>query len=346
MDTKEIILGLFFSDEDNIVLDTIKFSKDLSEESKEQIKMLSFKFLGPLFLTAAAVEGDNWRIELIESNLSLHQMKLDQETDVIQSFFNLNSSMDTAEGESTNLFALIGSPYTEDIKDIYDRMVNYIHPSINQGKITNTKMKTEGFRFDKFVLGELKRGLELIESTLGASRKMYWEEQQKYNCVGLIERKNAEDLKVSNLYTVSVNDPIRPQLLDHFPSFYVMSILPDYYENLIDETLKIFEKIGILPNIRQIILKLKDKKVTYFEEFLVDSNDITRSYGVILIPAVDTFMDAHSISFYKKNLRLILDTNKNLDEILPKINTHFVLDKWGAVTDLDLHKIQSELDYR
>ena len=84
-------------------------------------------------------------------------MKLNQETDVIQSFFNLNSSMETKEGILTNLFALIGSPYTEDIKDIYGRMVDYIHPSINQGKIINEKLKTEGYRFDKFIMDEFNR---------------------------------------------------------------------------------------------------------------------------------------------------------------------------------------------
>ena len=143
--------------------------------------------------------------------------------------------------------------------------------------------------------------MNLIEYSLGSSRKMYWEEQQKYYWVGLIERKNAEDLKISNLYTIRLNDPMRNQLLDHFPSYYVMSVLPDYYENLIDETLKIFEKTGIFSNIRQIILKLKDKKVIYLEEFLVDSSNITKSYGAILIPAVDTFQDAKNLSFYKKN---------------------------------------------
>jgi len=346
LDTKDLILGLFFSDENNLVHDTLKFSEDLSEESKSELKMLSFKFLGPLFLTAAAVESNNWRIELIESTLSLHQMKLNQETDVIQSFFNLNSSMETEEGINTNLFALIGSPYTEDIKDIKDKMVNYIHPIINQGKIVNEKLKTEGFRFDHFVRDELKRGIDLIEYSLGSSRKMYWEEQQKYNCVALIERKNAEDLKISNLYTVDLNDPIRPQLLDHFPSFYVMSVLPDYYEKLIANTLKIFEKSSIFPNIRKITLRLKDKRVIYLEEFLVDSSNITRSYGVVLICAVDTFQDAQNLSFYKKNLRLMLDANKSLDEILPKINPHFVLEKWETVSDENLNKIQQQLDYR
>ena len=168
LDTKDLILGLFFSDENNLVHDTIKFSMDLSEESKSQLNMLSFKFLGPIFLTASAVEGDNWKIELIESTLSLDQMKLNQETDVIQSFFNLNSSIEVEDGISTNLFTLIGSPYTEDIKDLYDKMVNYIHPSINQGKMVNEKLKTEGYRFDHFVKEELQRGIDLIEYSLGS----------------------------------------------------------------------------------------------------------------------------------------------------------------------------------
>ena len=175
---------------------------------------------------------------------------------------------------------------------------------------------------------------------------MYWEEQQKYNCVGVIERISSEGIKNSDLFTVGLNDPIRPQLLDHFPSFYVMSILPDYYEKLINETLNIFEKSGIIPNIRKITIKSKEKKVIYLEEFLIDSDNKTRSYGVILIPAIDTFQDSHNLSFFKKNLRQILDANKRLEDILPKINPNFVSDKWSTVSDQDLNNIKAQLDSR
>ena len=126
MNNDERILGLFYSDSDNLIFDKIKLSEDLSEESKNNIDMVSYKFLGPVFLTTASNNEENWKIELIESSLSHYQGKI---SDVLQSFFSLNSSVNSGDGV-TNLFALIGSSYTEDIKDINDILANYIHPSI------------------------------------------------------------------------------------------------------------------------------------------------------------------------------------------------------------------------
>ncbi|MFW9874070.1 MAG: hypothetical protein ACFFG0_13260 [Candidatus Thorarchaeota archaeon] len=54
MNDEEIILGLFYADEDTLVFDNIKCSDDFSEEKRNELKMLSFKFLGPVFLTAAS----------------------------------------------------------------------------------------------------------------------------------------------------------------------------------------------------------------------------------------------------------------------------------------------------
>ena len=189
MKAEEIILGLFYADEDNLVFDKIKCSEDFSEEEKSDLKMLSFKFLGPVFLTAATGIGNNWIIEFIESSLSLSDTET-FDSDVIQSFFTLNSSMGTSDGK-TNLFALISTPFTEDIKLIHDEISEYIHPSILQGKTVNENLLGSRFNFDRFILNELYRGLNLIEYSLGASRKSYWEERQQYYCVGVIERKNA-----------------------------------------------------------------------------------------------------------------------------------------------------------
>ena len=57
MKSSEIVLGIFYSDENNLIFDNIKFSESLSENSINQIKMLPYKFLGPIFLTAASGKG-------------------------------------------------------------------------------------------------------------------------------------------------------------------------------------------------------------------------------------------------------------------------------------------------
>ena len=193
------IVGLFYSDENNLVYENIKYSEKISDEVTNKLRLLSFKFLGPLFLTASSLEGSNWKIDFIESSLSNYQ-KRTIDVDVIQSFFNLNSSMYSGDG-ITNLFTLIVSPYTEDIKVIYEKMVKYIHPCIIQGKILKESMLGNDFNLKKFIEEELERGINLIEISLGSSRKMYWEEQSKYHCVSFIERKKSDKSKESHLYT-------------------------------------------------------------------------------------------------------------------------------------------------
>ena len=333
------ILGLFFSDKDNLIYDNIKFSENLSEESKNQLNMLSYKYLGPVFLTAASSNGDTWKIEKIESSLSHYQGKL---FDILQAFFSLNSTIKSEEGVS-NLFTLIGSPHTEDIKDIYNILTKYVHPSIIQGKIVNEDLLGNRFNFYKFIKAELFRGLHLIDYSLGSSRKIPWEEQHSYSCVGLIERIITEENKVSNLYTYDENDPLRKVALNFIPAYYVMCILPDYYENLIGETLKIFNKTSVIADIRLINLSNQNKKVIYLEEFLVEKK-IKRSYGVILVQDNEVLSNPNKISFYKKNLRLILDGNKELNDILNLFNEGFKFKKWETQTDEGLNNIGAKLD--
>ncbi len=117
---------MFYSDFNNLIHESIKFSEGFSQEIIEQIRMLPFKFLGPVFLTSSSAEGNNWRIDLIESSLSIRQDTKMRDVEImIQSFINLNSSLIFEDGV-TNLFTLIGSPHTEDIKPIYDKMTQYI----------------------------------------------------------------------------------------------------------------------------------------------------------------------------------------------------------------------------
>jgi len=338
---EKIILGLFFADEDNLVFDNIRYSENFTDMKINDIKMLSYKFLGPVFLTAATVIGENWKIEFIESSLSLRDSIID-EVDVLQSFFTLNSSMETQEGTS-NLFALISTPYTEDIKLIYDEISKYIHPSIVQSKIANENLLGNRFDFNRMINSELERGINLIEYSLGASRKAYWEEEQRYYCVGLIERKIGKNLRVSNLYTFDKDDPLRKHYLEYIPSYYVMSILPDYYEHLISETLEVYDKKGIYPNIRMIRLKYKDKNVVYLEEYNLE-NKISKSYGVILVQQYEESEENRKLSYFKKNLRLLLDRNKDIKDSFNLFNPHIKYEIWGAISNEDLDKIGLILD--
>ena len=333
------ILGLFFSDEDNLIYDHIKFSENLTESNKNQLNMLSYKFLGPVFLTAASSDADNWKIKLIESSLSHYQ---GQFSDVIQSFFSLNSSITSDDG-ITNLFALIGSPYTEDLYDIYNILEKYIHPSIFQGRIVNEDLLGDRFNFHKFIKSELIRGLHLIDYSLGSSRKSYWEMQHKYSCIGLIERVISEGEKSSCLYTYEENDFLRKESLKSIPSYNVMCILSDYYENLINETLRIFNKMGLFSNIRLISLYNQNKKVIYLEEFQIEEN-VKKCYGAILIQDNNILGNPKKLTYYKKILRLILDSNKELSEILNLFNPRFTNKKWSTQTDEDLNKIGAVLD--
>ncbi len=341
MKAEDIILGLFYADEDYLVFDNLRYSENFTDMKINDIKMLSYKFLGPVFLTAATGIGENWKIEFIEASLSLHNAHV-ADADVLQSFFTLNSSMETQDGTST-LFTLISTPYTEDIKLISDEISKYIHPSIIQSKIINENLLGDRFDFNRMIDNELERGINLIEYSLGASRKAYWEEVQSYYCVGLIERKIGESIRVSNLYTFDKDDPLRKIYLDYIPSYYVMSILPDYYEHLISETLKVYDKKGIYPHIRMIRLKHRDKKVVYLEEYIYE-NKISKSYGVILVQEQKESEENRKLSYFKKKLRLILVRNKDIKESFNLINPHIKNERWGAISNEDLDKIGVILD--
>ena len=341
MKKENIILGLFFADENNLVFESIRYSEKLSSDRKDSLKMLSFKFLGPVFLTAASGIGNNWKIDFIDSALSLYQKQV-VEAAVIQSFFTLNSSLETDLG-TTHLFALISTPFTEDVKLIEEEISKYIHPSIMQGKLVSESLLGSRFNFDRFIRRELNRGINLIEYSLGSARKMYWEEKHRYYCVGVIERKNSEDLRISNLYTFDKEDPLRREYLDFIPSYYVMSILPDYYEHLISETLTLYDKKGVYPNIREFKLSYKNKKVVYLEEFLFEK-EIFYSYGVILVQEQEITESNNNLSFFKKTLRLILDKKRSLKYGLDLINPQFKSERWGAISNEDLEKIGKFLD--
>ncbi len=345
MSNTDLILGLFFSDENSLIYDKIKYSKELSAERRELIKGLSYKFLGAVFFTAAYAEGEIWKIEFIEASLSLQQIKINQQHDIIQSFFILNSTIEFNNGDCTNLFTLIGSPHTEDVKLIYDKMIKYIHPSIIQGSIVKSKLIGNDFNFMEYINEELNRSINLINYSLGSSRKVYWKEQNRYYCVGLIQRTISDNSEETYLYTFDKDDLIREQVLDFIPSFYIMAILPDYYEKLIKETLRLFDKKNITPNIKQIKLSLGDKEVIYLEEYLINNEGDKKSLGVILILGKQIFDKSENISFYKKNIRLNLDGHKNFKDMIKSINPKFsIIDKWSTDSSSNLNSIQQFLD--
>jgi len=341
MQDKNLILGLFYSDEEKRVFDKIKYYDFLSEENKSIIRALSLRFLGPIFLTEGMLKKNDWILNSIEATLTSYKKITTQE--IIQSFNCLNSSH-LSKKIRTNLFSFIGSPYTEDIKLIHQKLIKYIHPSIIQGKIVNENIKGNEFDFSEFIENELTRGINLIEHSLGSARKMYWEEKQKYYCVGVIRRKESVDLKLSYLYTFDYDDPLKDKHCSSIPSFYIMAILPDYYETRIIETLRAFNRINIYPSIKQIDLSNQNKKALYVEEFLITNNQ-KESYGLILINSDEKDKNSNDLTFYKTKIRFILDKNKNFEktviEINPRINP---FEKWNTDSPHALTKIQDLLD--
>jgi len=337
----DIILGLFYSDENNLIYDEIKESTNLSEEMKEEIKTLSLKFMGPLFMATASEKEKMWRIELIESSLSLFQDK-SFDADIMQSFFIMNSLKKTSRG-ITLLSGIIGSPYAEDVKVFYDKLDKYIHPSINQGKLVTESIFGGVFNWDNYIRHKLEQGLEFLNFSIGTSRKMYWEESQTYYCVAVLERISEKGSNITNLYTFAENSELRKEMLNYIPSYYFLSILPDYYEKLILNTLKIFHKISIFPNIRVINLKNNGQGLLYLEEFLLE-NDIKKSIGLVLVPISGDSFITEKIPFYRKKLRMTLDRNKKLEEQLFDLNADIEHKKWSTKTDQDLENIKNLLD--
>ncbi|MFW9971493.1 MAG: hypothetical protein ACFFDF_14960 [Candidatus Odinarchaeota archaeon] len=338
----EFLLGLFFSDDQTLVYDNIKLSYDLPEKTIRELKSMSFKFLGPLFMTRSLRSQKQWKIDYIETLLTPQMRTVVDET-LMQSFTCLNSSKKIAE-YITNLFTFIGSPYTEDMTMIYDRLDKYIHPSIIQGKLIGQAIHGAKFDDNLFIENELKRGADLIEHTLGSPRKIYWEEKIAYSVVAVIKRTKKGELLESNLYTFDLDDPLRKEALDHIPSFYFMGILPDYYEKRMNETLRLFGKDGLYSNIVKIKVSNPDMVVIYIEELITDV-DGTTSYGLILIPNNKKLKESRDLFFYKKKLRHMLDKNKDFERSVIELNSRInPFEIWNLNSDESLQKIEKSLD--
>ncbi|MFX0004157.1 MAG: hypothetical protein ACFE9C_09180 [Candidatus Hodarchaeota archaeon] len=338
----EFLLGLFFSDDQTIVYDNIKLSYELPKEAIRKLKSMSLKFLGPLFMTRNLYIQKGWKIDYIETSLT-PQMRMTVDDTLMQSFTCLNSTKQTAE-LITNLFSFIGSPYTEDLTMIYEKLDKYIHPSIIQGKLIAQTVYDANFNFDLMIDDELKRGTDLIEHTLGSPRKIYWEEKISYSTVGVIKRTNNNGRLESDLYTFDLDDILRKEALEHIPSYYFMGILPDYYEQQMNDTLRLFGINGLNTNIIKIKVSNPEKVVLYIEEFAT-TGDSKTSYGLILIPRNEKVKEAHDLSFYKKKLRYILDKSKEFEATVIELNSRInPFDNWNLNSDESLRSADRYLD--
>jgi hypothetical protein len=340
----EFLLGLFFSDEDTLVYDNIRLSHSLSKEARRELKSISLKFLGPLFMVRTLYKQKGWKIEYIETTLTPRTGT--KFSDIpMQSFICFNSSKKKA-GNITNLFTFIGSPYTEDLTMIYERLDKFIHPSIIQSKIIAQQIFDDDFDMNKLIDEEVLRGADLIEHALGSSRKMYWEEKKSYSVVAVIKRIKKEDKLESNLYTFDLDDSLRLEALDQIPSYYFMSILPDYYEKRMNETLILFGIEGLNSNIIKIKVSSPDKEVLYIEEFKTTGNE-KLGYGLVLIPSNDKIKESADLFHYKKQLRDMLDKNKVFENSVIELNSKInPFENWNLNTDDTLQSIEKMLDKR
>ncbi|MFW9901474.1 MAG: hypothetical protein ACFFDY_09305 [Candidatus Thorarchaeota archaeon] len=338
----EFLLGLFFSDDQTIVYDNIKLSYELQKETIHKLRAMSLNFLGPLIMARNLYNQKGWKIDYIETSLT-PQIRMTVDDTLMQSFTCLNSTKKIAES-ITNLFGFIGSPYTEDLTMIYEKIDKYIHPSIIQEKLIAQTIYGTNFDFNLLIEDELKRGVDLIEHTLGSPRKMYWEEKISYSTVGVIKRTKNNEIFKTNLYTFDLDDILRQEALEHIPSYYYMGILPDYYEQQMNETLRLFGKNGLNTNIIKIKISNPEKVVLYIEEFATNTDGKT-SYGLILIPSNEKIKEAQDLSFYKKKLRHMLNKNKDFERTVIELHSRInPFETWNLNSDASLKNIEKQLD--
>ncbi|MFX1575273.1 MAG: hypothetical protein ACFFB0_21265 [Promethearchaeota archaeon] len=338
----EFLVGLFFSDDKTIVYDNIRLSYELPKETIRKLRGMSLKFLGPLFMSRNLYSQKGWKIDYIETSLT-PQIRMTVDDTLMQSFTCLNSTKRKAKS-ITNLFSFIGSPYTEDLTMIYEKLDKYVHPSIIQGILIAQTIYGANFNFNRLIEDELKRGVDLIEHTLGSSRKIYWEEKISYSTIGIIKRTKNNGKFESDLYTFDLDDILRKEALEHIPSYYFMSILPDYYEQQMNETLRLFGKNRLNANIIKIKVSNPEKVVLYIEEFAT-KNDVKTSYGLILIPSNEQIKEVQDLSFYKKKLRYILNKNKDFERAVIEFNSRInPFDNWNLSSNESLKNVERYLD--
>ncbi len=339
------LLGLFFSDEQNFIYDHLVELNCISPSYREQLKVLAFRFLGPLFFSAASKSKRSWSFELIECGLILDPIK-PKIGNFFQSLFVVNSSI-FSQNALTNLCAVCASIYTENIDIIQEKMQTYIHPSILQGKLVGEYNQGIKFNLGEYFENEVRRGAINLKDTLGQARKAYGHpEDLEYYVVGIIERKGNLYEKTTTLFTFDQDDPLRLQIKKFIPSFYICAILPDYYEHRMIETLLIFKRDQVIPTLNKIQLTGPYGKAIYIEEYISDGEEI-HSFGLILISENEYTQNIQKLSSYKRKLREILlnqdenERKRTLAMLNPSINP---FKEWKANTSEELHLIQNLLD--
>lgn len=345
MKKPDLILGVFFSDQNNLVYEHFRLSEMFSIKTKINLKLLANRLLGPIYFTAAYSLESDWHIDLIESSISLFHDK-NKYLDVMQSFFILNSSqIIPGIDEPTNVLVFIGSPYTEDIYLMYDILTKYIHPSIIETLVINNhQFGLNNWNPKGPISKELKRASNLIESTAGQPRKSHWKKPEKYICIALNQRKISDSSDYSYFYTIYEDDPLRKKLLEYIPGYYIIAILPEYYENRIQETFSIYNREEMIPHITTIRLSDKEKELLYMEDFEINHNR-KKSYGLYLLPCSNLPIEGKPLSFYKHFLIEILENKHDFNKEIRKLNTKInSFDKFNLHDNVELNQLQANYD--
>ncbi|MFX1571080.1 MAG: hypothetical protein ACFFCV_22300, partial [Promethearchaeota archaeon] len=161
-----------------------------------------------------------------------------------------------------------------------------------------------------------------------------------------IKRTKKNGVYTTDLFTFDLDDVLRKEALEQIPSYYFMGILPDYYEQQMNETLGLFGKNRLNTNVIKIKISNPEKVVLYIEEFATNADGKT-SYGLILVPSNEKIEEAHDISFFKKNMRYMLDKNKDFARTIIELHSRInPFEIWNLNSDESLHNIERDLDNR
>jgi hypothetical protein len=164
-----------------------------------------------------------------------------------------------------------------------------------------------------------------------------------YSAIGVIKRINKKGVYKSNLYTFDLDDQFRKEALECIPSYYFMGILPDYYEQRMNEILSLFGKDGLNTNIIKIKVSNPDLLVLYVEEFMTIA-DVKTSYGLILIPSNEKIKESRDLFFYKKKLRYMLN-KKEFERSVIELNSRInPFESWNLNSNESLKNIEKKLD--
>ena len=111
-----------------------------------------------------------------------------------------------------------------------------------------------------------------------------------------------------------------------------------------NDTLTLFGVEGLYSNVINIKVSNPETVVLYIEEFSTNE-DGKIGYGLILIPHNEKMNEAENIFYYKKQLRTMLDKNRDFESSVVEINSKLnPFDNWNLNSNESLQKIESILD--